>query len=332
MRHRQPRSGTDTSNIDSINFGSQISNLYSGRRSNDTLFVDGKMGVARAPGAVQVLDKASGRLVDCSQSLCPNAEDVNGTLVNFAPYVPKLRRGSASPGTDSLGPSFPPLLPSLPSRYAASGWTSSVNNFTDQKDEAYEFLAWLNSPAVSLDTVFGGVERWQPFRRSHTEETFDDGVGPPGLDLSPGAVEDYAQYLQVTRESFKSPNIATDLRIPGVIAMQRDLEDALQELARAPADRAEVESALARVQGEVRFRWHVARRARGTDCRNQWEATLRKYGKAKIAEEVSFRQREAHEGRGGLTPVATRSTTRTWELKTTRPRAARSRGGCRRSL
>ena len=67
------RGGTDTSNIDSINFGSQISNLYSGRRSNDTLFVDGKMGVARAPGAVQVLDKASGRLVDCSQSLCPYA-------------------------------------------------------------------------------------------------------------------------------------------------------------------------------------------------------------------------------------------------------------------
>ena len=152
-----------------------------------------------------------------------------------------------------------------------------MNNFTDQKAEAYDFIAWLNSPAVSLDAVFGGVERWQPFRRSHTE-AFDDGVGPPGQGLSPGAVEDYLQvrrggatspepaavrargltpqhlqYLQVARESFESPNIATDLRIPGVGDMQRDLDGALLELARAPADRAAVESALARVQGEVRF-------------------------------------------------------------------------------
>ena len=67
-----------------------------------------------------------------------------------------------------------------------------MNNFTDQKAEAYDFIAWLNSPAVSLDAVFGGVERWQPFRRSHTE-AFDDGVGPPGQGLSPGAVEDYLQ-------------------------------------------------------------------------------------------------------------------------------------------
>ena len=47
--------------------------------------------------------------------------------------------------------------------------------------------------------------------------------------------------------------VATDLRIPGVGDMQRDLDGALLELARAPADRAAVESALARVQGEVRF-------------------------------------------------------------------------------
>ena len=76
-----------------------------------------------------------------------------------------------------------------------------MNNFTDQKAEAYDFIAWLNSPAVSLDAVFGGVERWQPFRRSHTE-AFDDGVGPPGQGLSPGAVED---YLQVGHHAAESP-------------------------------------------------------------------------------------------------------------------------------
>ena len=76
-----------------------------------------------------------------------------------------------------------------------------MNNFTDQKAEAYDFIAWLNSPAVSLDAVFGGVERWQPFRRSHTE-AFDDGVGPPGQGLSPGAVED---YLQVGRHAADTP-------------------------------------------------------------------------------------------------------------------------------
>ena len=85
-----------------------------------------------------------------------------------------------------------------------------MNNFTDQKAEAYDFIAWLNSPAVSLDAVFGGVERWQPFRRSHTE-AFDDGVGPPGQGLSPGAVED---YLQVRGSESDEPALGTDARKP----------------------------------------------------------------------------------------------------------------------
>jgi multiple sugar transport system substrate-binding protein len=137
--------------------------------------VQDKVGAVILPGSKKVLDRASGKLVDCDATTCPNA--VNG--VNHAPFA-------------SFG-----------------GWSGAVNAKVDQKvqDAAYAFLAFVSAPEQSNKDVTIGATGFNPYRTSQ----FSDN----SLWLQAGMSEQAAKdYLGAIQASLQSPNMILDLRIP----------------------------------------------------------------------------------------------------------------------
>ena len=102
-----------------------------------TSTVQDKVGAVITPGWNQVLDRATGKLVACDATTCPNAVDG----VNYAPFA-------------SFG-----------------GWSGAINAAADakKKDAAYAFLAYMSAPAQSSEDVTLGKTGFNPYRTSHFE-------------------------------------------------------------------------------------------------------------------------------------------------------------------
>ena len=103
-----------------------------------------KVGAVITPGWNQTLDRATGKLVACDATTCPNAVDG----VNYAPFA-------------SFG-----------------GWSGAINAAAAQekKDAAYAFLAYMSAPAQSSEDVTLGKTGFNPYRTSHFEIALR---GPP---------------------------------------------------------------------------------------------------------------------------------------------------------
>jgi multiple sugar transport system substrate-binding protein len=137
--------------------------------------VQDKVGAVILPGSKNVLDRATGKLVACDATTCPNA--VNG--INHAPFA-------------SFG-----------------GWSGAVNGKVDQKvqDAAYAFLAYVSAPEQSNKDVTIGATGFNPYRTSQFTDT--------SLWLQAGMSEAAAKdYLGAIQASLQSPNMILDLRIP----------------------------------------------------------------------------------------------------------------------
>jgi multiple sugar transport system substrate-binding protein len=137
--------------------------------------VQDKVGAVILPGSKNVLDRATGKLVPCDATTCPNA--VNG--INHAPFA-------------SFG-----------------GWSGAVNGKVDQKvqDAAYAFLAYVSAPEQSNKDVTIGATGFNPYRTSQFTDT--------SLWLQAGMSEAAAKdYLGAIQASLQSPNMILDLRIP----------------------------------------------------------------------------------------------------------------------
>jgi multiple sugar transport system substrate-binding protein len=134
-----------------------------------------KVGAVILPGSKQVLDRATGKLVACDATTCPNA--VNG--INHAPFA-------------SFG-----------------GWSGAVNGKIDQKvqDAAYAFLAYVSAPEQSNVDVTIGKTGFNPYRTSQ----FTDNAAWLKAGMSEQAAKDYLGAIQA---SLQSPNMILDLRIP----------------------------------------------------------------------------------------------------------------------
>jgi multiple sugar transport system substrate-binding protein len=137
--------------------------------------VQDKVGAVILPGSKNVLDRATGKLVPCDGTTCPNA--VNG--INHAPFA-------------SFG-----------------GWSGAINAKVDQKvqDAAYAFLAYVSAPEQSNKDVTIGATGFNPYRTSQFTDT--------SLWLQAGMSEAAAKdYLGAIQASLQSPNMILDLRIP----------------------------------------------------------------------------------------------------------------------
>jgi multiple sugar transport system substrate-binding protein len=134
-----------------------------------------KVGAVILPGSKQVLDRATGKLVDCNETTCPHA--ING--VNHAPFA------------------------------AYGGWSGGINAGADPKvkDAAYAFFSYMAQPAQANEDVTIGKTGYNPYRTSqflNREAWVKAGMSPRSA----------ADYLGAIESSLASPNMVLDLRIP----------------------------------------------------------------------------------------------------------------------
>jgi multiple sugar transport system substrate-binding protein len=141
----------------------------------ETSTVQDKVGAVILPGTEQVLDRATGSLVECDSATCPHAIDG----INHAPFS------------------------------AFGGWSGAVNAAAEDevKDAAYDFLSFMSAPEQSNVDVTLGKTGFNPYRTSQFEN-LDLWVE---AGMSQKAAED---YLGAISDSLQSPNMILDLRVP----------------------------------------------------------------------------------------------------------------------
>jgi multiple sugar transport system substrate-binding protein len=149
-------------------------------------YAQDKTGATITPGWKQVLDRASGKLVPCDATTCPNAVDG----VNYAPFA-------------SFG-----------------GWSGAVNAAAPkaQQDAAYDFLSYMSSPAISGIDVTLGKTGYNPYRTSHFSN-LDPWIK---AGLSEAAAKNYLGAIQA---SLTNKNMVLDLRIPLTKRYEQDILD-----------------------------------------------------------------------------------------------------------
>jgi multiple sugar transport system substrate-binding protein len=151
-----------------------------------TSTVQDKVGAVITPGWKEVLDRASGKLVPCDSTTCPNAVDG----VNYAPFA-------------SFG-----------------GWSGAINAAADakKKDAAFAFLAYMSAPAQSGEDVTLGKTGFNPYRTSH----FTNLAPWKAVGMSDAAA---ANYLGAIKASLQNPNMVLDMRIPKTKEYEQDVLD-----------------------------------------------------------------------------------------------------------
>jgi multiple sugar transport system substrate-binding protein len=134
-----------------------------------------KTGAVILPGSTQVLDRTTGKLVTCDDTICPY--HVGG--VNHAPFA------------------------------AFGGWSGAINTALDEADKAatYAFFSYVNQAAQSNVDVTIGATGFNPYRISQ----FTDMTAWKAAGMSEQAA---AVYLGAIQDSLNSPNMVLDLRIP----------------------------------------------------------------------------------------------------------------------
>ncbi|MFN8444281.1 MAG: extracellular solute-binding protein [Caldilineaceae bacterium] len=148
--------------------------------------VNGKTGAAILPGSKKVLDRATGKLVDCDASTCPYAIDG----VNHAPFA------------------------------AFGGWSGAINAASSEADQkaTFDYLAYVNEPAQSNVDVTVGATGFNPYRISQFSDTAQwekAGMSKESADV----------YLGAIKASLDSPNMVLDLRIPNNQQYQGEVLD-----------------------------------------------------------------------------------------------------------
>ena len=176
-------------------------------------YAQDKTGATITPGWKQVLDRATGKLVPCDATTCPNAVDG----VNYAPFA-------------SFG-----------------GWSGAINAASPKanQDAAYDFLSYMSSPAISGVDVTLGKTGYNPYRTSHFTNI------QPWLDA--GLSEDAAtNYLGAIKTSLENKNMVLDLRIPLTKRYEQDvLDTAVSQYLAGELDEAGTEQAIADGWNEI---------------------------------------------------------------------------------
>jgi multiple sugar transport system substrate-binding protein len=150
-------------------------------------YAENKTGAVITPGWKEVLDRATGKLVPCDATTCPNAVDG----VNYAPFA-------------SFG-----------------GWSGAINaGSQDQKkkDAAFAFLSYMSAPEQANEDVTLGKTGYNPYRLSQFQNL--------ELWQKAGMSEAAAKnYLDAIGKSLQSPNMVLDLRIPLTKQYEQDVLD-----------------------------------------------------------------------------------------------------------
>ena len=137
--------------------------------------VQGKVGAVVLPGSTEVVDRETGKLVDCDEDTCPYA--ING--VNHTPFA------------------------------AFGGWSGAVSAAADEETQAaaYALFSYMSAPDQANVDVTIGDTGFNPYRVSQFENL------DPWLDagFDKASAENYLGAIQ---DSLNNPNMMLDLRIP----------------------------------------------------------------------------------------------------------------------
>ena len=146
-----------------------------------------KVGVVVMPGSKSILDRATGKLVPCDATTCPNAVDG----INHAPFN------------------------------AFGGWIGAINAKADPKAQAaaLDYIAYVSAPEQSNPDVTTGVTGEQPFRVSQEDPALWIKAG-----MTPEVAKNFLDVY--IGQSLNGPNAALDLRIPQANQYTNVLEDA----------------------------------------------------------------------------------------------------------
>jgi multiple sugar transport system substrate-binding protein len=137
--------------------------------------VQDKVGAVILPGSSQVLDRDTGKLVDCNAERCPYATDG----INHAPFA------------------------------AFGGWSGAINAASKDKvkDAVYDLFSYMSQPKQSNVDVTIGITGFNPYRISQFKNL--------DLWLKAGMSKAAAEnYLGAIADSLNSPNMILDLRVP----------------------------------------------------------------------------------------------------------------------
>jgi multiple sugar transport system substrate-binding protein len=138
--------------------------------------VNGKIYAIAAVGSKQVLDRATGKLVDVTKENAPYAVDG----INYAPFA------------------------------AFGGWAGAVNAKLDDKKKqaSYDFLSYMNQAAQSNIDVTVGWTGYNAYRLSQLNNA------EPWIKA--GFSKELAEnYLGAINSALNNPNMASDFKIPG---------------------------------------------------------------------------------------------------------------------
>lgn len=173
----------------------------------DGAAIKDKVGAVIMPGSSRVLDTATGKLVDCDANSCPHAVDG----INYSPFA------------------------------AFGGWSGMINAKADDKvkQAAYDFLSYMNQAAQSNVDVTIGWTGYNPYRNSQLNNTENW--------VEAGFSQAFAEnYLGAIKDSLNSPNMASDIRIPGAAQYTSVVLD--RELARFLAGDITAAEAVANIE------------------------------------------------------------------------------------
>jgi multiple sugar transport system substrate-binding protein len=142
----------------------------------DASAINGKLFAVGAVGSRQVLDRATGKLVDVTKENAPHSVDG----INYAPFA------------------------------AFGGWAGAVNAKLDDKKKqaSYDFLSYMNQAAQSNVDVTLGWTGYNAYRLSQLNST--DGWVKAGFSK-----ELAENYLGAINGALNNPNMASDFKIPG---------------------------------------------------------------------------------------------------------------------
>lgn len=143
---------------------------------DDATAIKGLLYAVSALGSMEVLDRATGKLVPVTSENAPHSVDG----INYAPFA------------------------------AFGGWAGAINKNATQKkkDAAYAFLSYMSQAAQSSVDVTIGATGYNPYRLSQ--------LASPDLFVEAGMPLDLAvNYIGAINEALNSLNMASDMKIPG---------------------------------------------------------------------------------------------------------------------
>jgi multiple sugar transport system substrate-binding protein len=93
--------------------------------------------------------------------------------------------------------------------HQANGFAFYMTSTSDNKEAAWKFIKFMNSPEISMQIVSDPRGGYQPWRTSHTDVKQWVAAG--------WAEADATDYVNAILNSVNHPNASLDLRIPGVL-------------------------------------------------------------------------------------------------------------------